>query len=147
MYRGLAGGGEAGLVLEGPAADAWETADVDLDAFARGERSSAVGGEDVAHARGHAAVGDARDARGLGHGVEFEEVLGHERDVAVGLAGLDDRAKGAEADAARVVPTVLEIATHPEAAREKVAAARRFVEQRQRETMERLATCLSDTIR
>ena len=66
------------------------------------------------------------------------------RDIGLGdwLFDLD-----AEADAARVVPTVLEIATHPEAAREKVAAARRFVEKRQRETMERLATCLSDTIR
>ncbi len=40
-----------------------------------------------------------------------------------------------EADIARYVPAVLEMAKNPAAAREKVAAARTFVEQRQRETM------------
>jgi Polysaccharide pyruvyl transferase len=42
-------------------------------------------------------------------------------------------------DVARIVPTVLELAKFPEVARAKVAKARAFVEQRQRETMEQVA--------
>jgi hypothetical protein len=44
-----------------------------------------------------------------------------------------------ESDVARIVPTVLELAKSPEVARAKVAKARAFVEQRQRETMEQVA--------
>lgn len=44
-----------------------------------------------------------------------------------------------EEDRRRIVPTVLDIAKNPEAAREKAAAAKAFVEKRQRETMEVLA--------
>jgi hypothetical protein len=35
----------------------------------------------------------------------------------------------------RIVPTVLDLATNPQAAAEKANAARQFVEKRQRETM------------
>jgi Polysaccharide pyruvyl transferase len=44
-----------------------------------------------------------------------------------------------ESDVARIVPTVLELAKYPEAARVKVAKARAFIEQRQRETIEQVA--------
>ena len=40
-----------------------------------------------------------------------------------------------EAEIARLVPAVLDMVTHPEASRARVAKARAFVEQRQRETM------------
>jgi hypothetical protein len=46
-------------------------------------------------------------------------------------------------DVARVVPTVLAMATNRDEAREKVRAARRLVEKRQRETMETLRGCLT----
>lgn len=46
---------------------------------------------------------------------------------------------------ARVAPTVLEMARDPAAARAKAAKARQFVEQRQRETMTRLANELAKT--
>jgi hypothetical protein len=61
------------------------------------------------------------------------------RDIGLGdwLFDLDD-----EADAARIAPTVFEIATHREAAREKVAASRRFVENRQHDTMKTLAAII-----
>jgi polysaccharide pyruvyl transferase WcaK-like protein len=44
-----------------------------------------------------------------------------------------------ESDVARIVPTVLELAKAPDAARAKVNKARAFVEQRQRETMAQVA--------
>lgn len=57
-------------------------------------------------------------------------------DIGLGdwLFDLDD-----ESDVAKVVPTVLSMASDPEAARAKAAKARRFVERRQRETMTHLA--------
>lgn len=60
-------------------------------------------------------------------------------DIGLGdwLFDLDD-----EADAARIAPTVFEIATRREAAREKVAAARRVVENRQHDTMKTLAAII-----
>lgn len=42
-------------------------------------------------------------------------------------------------DVARIVPTVLDLAKSPDAAKAKAAKARAFVEQRQRETMEQVA--------
>ncbi len=54
------------------------------------------------------------------------------RDIGLGdwLFDFDD-----EADIARYVPAVLAMAKDPEAARQYAAKARKFVEQRQRETM------------
>jgi polysaccharide pyruvyl transferase WcaK-like protein len=48
-------------------------------------------------------------------------------------------------DVERIVPAVLKLATDPEAATEKAMAARRFVEQRQQETMAILAKELAHT--
>jgi len=47
-----------------------------------------------------------------------------------------------EAQVKRIVPTVLEIAKNPEQAKAKAEKAKRFVEKRQRETMDRLSRCL-----
>lgn len=44
-----------------------------------------------------------------------------------------------ESDIARIVPTVVELAKNPEAAKAKAAKAKAFVEQRQRETMQQVA--------
>lgn len=57
-------------------------------------------------------------------------------DIGLGdwLFDLDD-----EEQVARIVPTVLEMAEQPAAARQKAAEAKRFVHQRQRETMQALA--------
>ena len=57
-------------------------------------------------------------------------------DIGLGswLFNLDD-----EADVAKVVPTVLELAKHPEAAKAKAARARQFVQRRQKQTMGQLA--------
>ena len=44
-----------------------------------------------------------------------------------------------ESDIARIVPTVLELAKNPEAAKAKAAKAKAFVEQRQRDTMLQVA--------
>jgi polysaccharide pyruvyl transferase WcaK-like protein len=62
------------------------------------------------------------------------------RDIGLGdwLFDMDDAT-----DVARVVPTVLAMATNRDEAREKVRAARRLVEKRQRETMETLRGCLN----
>ena len=56
-------------------------------------------------------------------------------DIGLGnwLFDLDD-----EYDVSKVVPAVVAVATHPEAARRKAKMARKFVEQRQRETMSAL---------
>ena len=54
------------------------------------------------------------------------------------LFDLDD-----EAQVAKVAPTVLEMAQHPEQAKAKAAKARKFVEQRQRETMQHLSNVLA----
>ncbi|APZ92995.1 polysaccharide pyruvyl transferase family protein [Fuerstiella marisgermanici] len=56
------------------------------------------------------------------------------------LFDLDD-----EAQVAKVVPTVLDMAKNPKAAREKAAKARAVVEQRQRETMMVLSQTLGDS--
>ena len=45
-----------------------------------------------------------------------------------------------ESDILRIVPTVLELAKSPDPAKAKVAKARAFVEQRQRETMAQVAS-------
>lgn len=57
-------------------------------------------------------------------------------DIGLGqwLFNLDD-----EADVAKVVPTVLEMAKQPEAAKAQAVRARQFVQRRQKETMARLA--------
>lgn len=62
------------------------------------------------------------------------------QDIGLGewLFDLDD-----ESQVVRVVPTVLEMATNPQAAKAKAAEARHFVEQRQEETMAQLASCLA----
>ena len=62
------------------------------------------------------------------------------QDIGLGdwLFNMDD-----EADVQQIVPTVLRMAAAPGAARETAAAARRFVEQRQRETMAVVGECLA----
>ncbi len=50
-----------------------------------------------------------------------------------------------ESQVARIVPTVLDMAHRPDQARDKAETARRFVEQRQRETMAQLARTLEIT--
>lgn len=62
------------------------------------------------------------------------------QDIGLGqwLFNLDD-----ESDVAKVVPTVLELARDPQAAKAKAEQARRFVQQRQRETMHQLAAELT----
>ena len=59
-----------------------------------------VGGEDVAHARGDAAIDDRGDALLPGDGVQLERVLGEERDVDDGLPGLEDGPERPEAHGA-----------------------------------------------
>jgi len=60
-------------------------------------------------------------------------------DIGLGdwLFDLDD-----EKQVSKIVPTVLEIAKNPVAARQKAAGARAFVEQRQRETMQQVRAAL-----
>ncbi len=84
------------LVFKWPSPNFRQTADDDINAVALIQRCNCTGRQKIAHPGGNAAVHDAHNTflhRGL---VQLPRILGHERDVTTGLAGLDDCAEGGQ---------------------------------------------------
>ena len=82
---------EAGLVVEGPPPLAGQAADVDLDRVRPGELRGRVAHHQVADAGRDAAVHHGRDSVIPREPVQVQRVLGHEADIDVRAARLDDR--------------------------------------------------------